>query len=137
MEKVFEFSSRPENLQLITPPWLDFRIVDSPKQLQPGSLIRYRLRWRWVPLSWKTEITDWDPPNRFIDTQLSGPYILWRHQHWFEPERGGTRARDQVDYILPFGPVGRLTHWAFVRKDLDRIFDYRCEQMRTRFGGAP
>jgi len=34
---------------------------------------------------------------------------------------------DQVDYALPLGRVGDLAHRLFVRRDVERIFDYRHE----------
>jgi len=133
VESIFEFFSRPENLQQITPPWLDFRIVRAPEDLIGGSLIRYRLRWRRLPIRWTTEISEWNPPHRFVDRAVSGPYALWNHEHTFTPERGGTTMRDSVTYALPFGWLGHLAHWALVRRDVQRIFDFRAETMRSLF----
>src|SRR5215467_4562020 len=117
VEQVFEFFSRPENLQSITPPWLDFRIVEAPQDLTIGSLIHYSLRWRLIPLRWTTEITVWDPPRRFVDKQISGPYT------------NGTQIYDNIHYSLPFGFLGALTHRGWVQSDLDRIFDFRRAKM--------
>jgi len=50
LDEVFAFFSRPENLQKITPPWLDFRMVEVPKELVPGAIIRYRLSWHRLPI---------------------------------------------------------------------------------------
>jgi ligand-binding SRPBCC domain-containing protein len=133
IEEVFTFFSRPENLQVITPPWLDFRMVEAPQNLVKGSLIRYRLRWRWMPIRWTTEITEWNPPYRFEDREISGPYALWNHEHDFTAEKGGTTMRDRVTYALPFGFVGRLAHPLFVGRDLERIFDFRAATMRRLF----
>ena len=130
---VFEFFSRPENLQQITPPWLDFRIVTAPPDLAPGSLIRYKLRWHLLPLRWTTKITAWDPPHSFVDRQLSGPYALWNHEHWFTEQNQSTLMRDRVTYALPLGFAGRLAHPLLVGRDVERIFDYRAEAMRRLF----
>ena len=94
IDEVFVFFSRPENLQVITPPWLDFRMVEAPKELSKGSRIRYRLRWRLMPIWWTTEISEWNPPYRFADRELSGPYTLWNHEHDFVEHRNGTTMRD-------------------------------------------
>ena len=133
LEDVFGFFSRPENLQVITPPWLNFRIVECPSSLKEGSLIRYRLRLRRLPVRWTSEITEWKPPFRFVDRQLSGPYRLWNHEHDFAAERGGTRIHDRVTYALPFGIIGRLAHRAIVESDVQRIFDFRADTMRNLF----
>ncbi|MGC2446356.1 MAG: SRPBCC family protein [Candidatus Sulfotelmatobacter sp.] len=133
IHEIFAFFSRPENLQAITPPWLDFRMVETPKALVKSSLIRYRLRWRWMPVWWTTEITEWIPPHRFVDRELSGPYALWNHEHDFAERRGGTTMHDRVTYALPFSPLGRLAHWAVVEADVRKIFDFRAEAMRSLF----
>lgn len=133
VEDVFAFFSRPENLQIITPPWLDFRIVQCPPSLTKGALIGYRLRLHRLPISWTTEISEWNPPHRFVDQQFSGPYRLWIHEHEFAPEGGGTTLRDRVTYALPFGIMGRLAHRVIVEADLRRIFDFRAAAMRRLF----
>jgi ligand-binding SRPBCC domain-containing protein len=134
-DKVFEFFSRPENLQKLTPPWLDFRVVEVPKQLSARALIRYRLRWHFFPISWTTEIAEWDAPHRFVDRALSGPYALWNHEHSFESQDGGTIMRDRVSYALPLALFGTLAHRLWVKRDIERIFDYRAQKMRELFPG--
>lgn len=126
IDRVFAFFSQAENLQQITPPWLHFHIrsVD-PSPIRQGTLIRYSLRWRVFPIRWTTEIVEWEPPWRFVDVQLSGPYRLWRHEHRFAETAQGTLIRDEVQYSLPLGVLGRLMHRLRVRDDVSAIFDYR------------
>jgi len=133
IDAIFAFFSRPENLQVITPSWLDFRMVQAPDSLDAGSVIQYCLRWHWFPIRWTTRITQWNPPFGFVDRQLSGPYALWNHQHSFSEHQGGTRMRDCVTYALPFGVVGRFAHVALVRRDVQSIFDFRAQAMRRLF----
>jgi len=132
INEVFSFFSRPENLQAITPPWLDFRMVEAPQVLLAGSLIRYRLRWHWVPIRWTTEISEWNPPHGFVDREIKGPYALWNHEHWFAARDGGTTMRDRVTYALPFGFLGQMTY-PLVKRDVEKIFDFRAETMRRLF----
>ena len=137
LEEVFDFFSRPQNLQELTPAWLHFRIlgVKPAGSMGKGTLIRYALRWRVFPIFWTTEILEWLPPHRFVDIQLSGPYRLWHHQHSFIREEGGTRIVDEVHYLLPFGPLGRIIHRLKVRNDVEHIFRFRAQAIRARFGG--
>jgi hypothetical protein len=127
IDEVFAFFSQAENLEKVTPPWLHFRLLTPiPVEMRPGTLLDYRLRLHQVPIRWRTRIEAWEPPNRFRDIQLRGPYALWDHTHTFEPDGdGAVIMRDRVRYALPFGPLGALAHAAFVRRDLERIFDYR------------
>jgi ligand-binding SRPBCC domain-containing protein len=134
LNEVFEFFSKAENLQQLTPPWLNFRIVSvQPTPVRKGTLIQYSLRWRIVPIHWTTEIIDWEPPFRFIDLQLKGPYKLWRHEHHFAAEGNRTRITDEIQYLLPFGIVGRIVHTVKVKSDVEAIFDYRRAVVRKIF----
>src|SRR4051812_20455637 len=128
-EASFRFFGDALNLEAITPPWLGFRVVTpGPIAMGPATLIEYRLRLHGLPIRWRTTIAVWDPPHRFVDVQLSGPYRMWHHTHDFEPTAGGgTLMRDTVRYALPFGPLGELAHRLLVRRDLERIFDFRQE----------
>lgn len=135
LDAAFGLFSCASNLQSITPPWLDFHITDAPKDMRTGALLRYKLRIHKIPVRWTTGITQWNPPYGFVDEQLSGPYALWHHEHTFTAERGGTMIQDEVQYALPFGPLGRLAHAVLVRRDLRDIFDYRARKMRELLGG--
>ena len=134
IEDAFAFFSRPENLEEITPPLLRFHIVRADRELHEGSRIEYQLRVRGVPMRWVSEITEWKPPYRFVDTQLRGPYALWRHQHTFTTERGGTRIGDEVEYAMPLGIAGVIAHALVVRRDVESIFDYRQRRLAELLG---
>ena len=125
-EDVFPFFADALNLERITPPWLGFRVVTpAPIEMRAGTRIEYRLKLHGIGLRWHTEIVLWDPPRRFVDVQCSGPYRLWHHTHSFGRERDGTIMRDVVRYGLPLGPLGELADALLVRRDLERIFDFR------------
>ncbi len=134
VERAFAFFSRAENLEAITPPWLRFRIVTpTPIGMGTGTLIRYRLRLHGVPVSWLTRIEEWEPPRRFVDLQVKGPYALWHHTHAFEPiGENRTRMTDIVRYGHRFGPLGAIGEHLVVRRDLRRIFDYRRDAIAAR-----
>jgi ligand-binding SRPBCC domain-containing protein len=135
--EVFSFFAEAGNLQEITPPWLDFRILTPlPIALRDGALLDYSIRWRIARVTWRTEIVDWAPPHRFIDRQIRGPYQLWVHQHTFDPHPQGTLMTDRVSYALPFGLLGRLAHFLIVRRDLEAIFEYRGQRIAERFGSV-
>ncbi len=138
-ERAFELYADAFNLEAITPPWLGFRVVTPrPIEMRPGALIDYRLRLHGIPIRWRTRIEAWEPPARFVDVQLSGPYTLWEHAHTFEPEGASAVViRDRIRYALPLGPVGRLAHSLLVRRDLERIFDYRQRAVAARLDGTP
>lgn len=134
-EKVFHFFGDAANLDAITPPWLNFKIVTPPPiVMRPGTLIDYRLRLRGMPLRWRTHISAWEPPHRFVDEQQRGPYRLWIHEHTFTAERGGTLARDYIRYAVPFD---WLVHRWLVRPDIERIFTHRVAALARFFPASP
>jgi len=135
LDEVFEFFSRAENLEAITPEFLRFKILTPlPIEMKPGALIEYRLRLFGLPVRWVTKITVWEPGVRFVDVQLKGPYAKWEHEHRFAAEGGQTRMGDTVEYALPGGPLGPLVHALFVRKRVESIFSHRGDVIRRRFG---
>lgn len=133
-EGLFEFFKDPKNLEQITPPSLSFHIVGmSTSDIQQGTLIDYKLKIHSVPAKWKTEIDEWQPPRKFVDNQLSGPYSLWHHTHEFRSFCGGTLMVDRVRYRLPMGYLGWLFAAGFVRKDISSIFSFRRKFIAEKF----
>ncbi len=131
-EAVFAFFSDAYNLEAMTPPWMNFHVATpAPIVMSEGTLIDYRLRLHGIPLSWRSVISLWEPPYRFVDEQVRGPYRMWHHEHQFEEQNGGTLVRDLVDYAVP---GGAFIHWLLVRRDIDRIFAYRTAHLQQRFG---
>jgi ligand-binding SRPBCC domain-containing protein len=134
-EDVFAFFSNAQNLEMLTPPWLRFQILTAlPIDMQVGTRIDYALRLHGIRVRWTSEITAWEPPLRFIDEQVRGPYRLWVHEHRFESVAGGTRVIDHVRYAVP---GGRLVNRMLVAPDLDRVFRYRSDYLEKMFGRAP
>lgn len=136
IDEVFAFYGDALNLERITPPWLGFEVTTpGPIEMGVGTLIEYRLRLHRVPVRWRTRIESWEPPERFVDVQVRGPYSLWEHTHTFEEDGpGATVIRDRVRYSIPFGPVGELADRLLVRRDLKQIFDYRRDAVARELG---
>ena len=135
LEEVFPFFADPANLEEITPSWLNFHVVgSSTPDIQEGTELDYRLRLHGIPLRWRSRISVWEPPCRFVDEQVRGPYAMWRHLHTFERcsrDANATIARDWVEYRAHGGP---LVHRLFVARDLRTIFDHRLRKMNELFG---
>jgi ligand-binding SRPBCC domain-containing protein len=135
--RVFQFFEDARNLEKITPPWLNFRIVDpGGAVMRAGAEIHYIIRWLGAPFRWKTIIKEYDPPHQFVDEQASGPYALWHHEHTFEETPAGVVIRDRVDYRLPLGILGRIAHAVMVKRQLLEIFRYRQKTI-AQILGAP
>lgn len=143
IDVTFAFFADPRNLTDITPSWLALTFDRRTRQridadgfaLERGTRLRYRVRPLLVPQGWTAEIRAWEPPNRFVDEQVRGPYRIWYHEHRFRAARGGTDIHDRIDYALPLGPLGRFAHAVLVRRQLEAIFDYRKRRIAEYFGG--
>ncbi len=136
LDEVFAFFSDAGNLEAITPAFLNFHILTPrPIAMRPGTLIDYQIRLLSIPLKWRTQIETWEPPLRFSDTQLTGPYKLWRHTHEFLEVPEGTLMTDRVRYQMPLGPLGRVVHALWTRRTLDKIFDYRFGKIEELLAG--
>ncbi len=134
LEKVFDFFSKAENLNEITPPSLNFNILTPlPIHLKKGALIDYKIRLGFIPMRWKTEICSWNPPFEFTDKQLSGPYTTWIHTHKFEVVEGGVRMTDTILYQSKGYFLAPLLHWLFVDNQVKQIFEYREQKLRSLF----
>ena len=132
---VFDFFSKPENLSVITPNKMDFRILTpSPIEMKEGTLIDYTVKIMSFPIRWRTLITKYDPPNMFIDQQLKGPYSMWHHTHLFEKINDNeTLIKDVILYAVPFSFIGSITHSLYIKRDLEKIFDYRSQEIKRIF----
>lgn len=140
INEVWDFFSSPENLDALTPNDMGFEITSELplKKMHKGQIIKYKVRPILnIPLYWKTKITEVDTLNSFVDFQLKGPYKLWKHTHSFVPKDDHIIMEDKVEYILPFGPLGRLAHKLFIGKKLNNIFDYRIKKVDQYFNTKP
>ena len=137
IEEVFNFFSKAENLNLITPEELKFKMhTPSPVLMQKGTLIDYTIKVSGIPFKWRTEITAWDPPFRFIDEQKKGPYNTWIHEHTFEslgPDK--TKMTDHVQFLSPGWILEPLIHHLFINKKVQGIFRFRNSKLAERYLG--
>ena len=133
-DEIFQFFADPRNLDRLTPSWLQFRIL-SPTgiAMSKGTLLDYRLRIHGVPIRWQSEISSWNPPDRFVDRQTKGPYSLWLHEHTFAAHNGGTLVGDNVEYAVPGGAIVQKL---LVAPDIARIFNYRHRVLQELFNPA-
>ena len=134
LEEVFALFDRPENLAKITPPWLSFSILTpTPIPMRVGAILDYAIQIGPIPSRWRSIITAYEPPYRFVDEQLLGPYSYWHHTHSFKEVDGGTMVTDHVRYLPPFGILGRFAHFLFIRRKLNAIFRYRRKAVTGLF----
>jgi ligand-binding SRPBCC domain-containing protein len=135
VDEVFPFFADAHNLNLLTPAWLNFRVLTPPPiAMREGLQLDYRITLRGIPIRWRTRIKAWEPGRRFIDEQVSGPYLEWVHTHDFHEVEGGTDVADTVRYRV-LG--GALVNALVVERDVRRIFEHRLHALRMHFKAIP
>jgi ligand-binding SRPBCC domain-containing protein len=135
LQTCWDFFSSPKNLSVITPEKMKFTVLtEQPKTMYEGLMIAYKVSpVLGIPMGWITEIKTVQDGVFFVDEQRKGPYKIWHHEHHFEAVEGGVLMTDIVSYTLPFGFLGKLAHWLFVRKELEAIFEYRFKKVDELF----
>lgn len=135
-EELWNFVATPVNLNQLTPPELDFKILSElPEQMYNGLTVLYEIR---IPLfgrrRWLTEIKHIREGISFVDEQRLGPYRLWYHYHEVQALAADrTRMIDRVHYRLPLEPLSLAVHALWVKGMLSDIFDYRSKKLRELF----
>jgi hypothetical protein len=134
LAEVFDFFSKAENLNKLTPDKLEFKILTPlPITMEKGQIIDYRIKLFGIPFSWKTEITEFNPPTQFADHQLSGPYVIWHHTHSFIEKNGKTEMTDTIEYLSKGWIIAPFLHWLFVDRNVEQIFAHREKRLNELF----
>ena len=136
VEGIWDFFSRPENLNALTPDDMSFDILSEVANVRmyPGMLIRYHISpFTGVKMNWVTEITHIEEGRYFIDEQRFGPYAFWHHQHHFKAVEGGVLMTDILHYKVPFGLLGTLVNRLIVEPKIEQIFRYRFKAVEDIF----
>ncbi len=125
-ETVFEWHTRPGALERLTPPWNPIQVVKKKGGIEKGATAAVKMRIGPIPFTWVAEHTDYEKNRFFRDRQVRGPLAHWVHTHLFEPD--GPNAcvmEDHVEYALRAHPFGHFLAGSKVRKDLEKMFQYR------------
>ncbi len=133
--QVFAFLADPANLARVSAPALRLRLLSPPGPLRAGAVLDFRVAWLGVvPLRWRAYVREYDPPYRFVDVQVRGPWARWEHRHVFLETDGGTWMEDRVTYRLPFGPLGHALHTAIIHRQLRRAWAFRQARLSELLG---
>lgn len=142
LETVWDFHSTVDGLLALTPEWMHLEIESvhgpegepDPGVLEPGSIIVSSVQPFGIGSrqQWTSEIVSRDRGGgsaSFQDTMTEGPFESWTHTHLFYSDGDETIIRDEIEYELPFGAVGRAVGpLAYV--GFEPMFRHRHEQTK-------
>ena len=137
LKEAWGFFSRPQNLNIITPPDMAFRVLTNfdEDEIYQGQIIEYKVSPLFrIPLYWMSKIGEVKKEKFFVDEQRKGPYSLWHHEHHFTEIEDGVEMTDVVQYKIPLGPIGEIANVVFVKRELRRIFEFRYKKIEEIFG---
>lgn len=134
---VWRLLADPASPAHLSPPWLAWRLAGPPPEMAAWTVLDYRVRWMGIPLRWRSFVREWDPPVRFVDVQVRGPFARWEHRHLLLEEADGTVVEDRVTYRLPLGPLGAAAHALLVERQLQAAWAFRRRRMAALLGAGP
>lgn len=136
-EEVWDFHSRSEGLEILTPAFMRLtieRVVApdgtlDPDYLHEGARIDATVRPFGIGSrqGWTSVIVDRttaESAAAFVDEMENGPFPHWQHTHSFYADGPETLLRDRIEYELPFGSLGRVAG-RFGDLGFEPMFRYR------------
>jgi ligand-binding SRPBCC domain-containing protein len=132
--EVFAFFADPANLARLTSPSLGLTLLTPRAVVRAGAVLEFRLRWLGLPIRWRAYVRECDPPFRFLDVQVRGPWARWEHRHRFLAEGDTTWVEDRLVYRMPLGPLGRLLHALVVRRRMAAAWAFRTRRLGELLG---
>ena len=128
--EVFEFLIRPANVLMISPPETALNYIDVPEVVELGSKIEFELGGFGPPQRIVHEITAFESPEMFEESQVSGPLGEWGHKHSIEPHDEGAHLTDLIEFEPPGGIAGFLVTADRILESLQTSFGHRHQEMK-------
>lgn len=125
VEDLFAFHMDATNLARISPPWPPFAVISSSIPPEVGDVQVFRVGPWPLAQTWQARITRIVPGRLLEDTQESGPFLRWRHQHRTVAEGRGSRLTDVVSFRLVPTPLGAFLEFYTARPLLLAMFAWR------------
>lgn len=77
-----------------------------------------------------SKIVDMEKPFRFTDYMLKGTFKSLHHQHLFEVKDNGTLMTDILEFESPFGFIGKLFNFFFLKNYMKNFILERNEVIK-------
>ena len=124
IDKVWDFYTDLQHLQVITPKRLDFKIIESSSnKITLGQTAHFSSK-ILTRITWKTKITACKPYT-YVDEMSNAIFKRWRHTHvFYKINENQTRVTDEIEFELQYGFIGKMFEWYALDK-LDKIFAHR------------
>jgi ligand-binding SRPBCC domain-containing protein len=124
---LFAFHTDPGNLGVLLAGWRGFELLSHSGHIRPGA--RVTLVQALGPLRFRMTFEHFllEPPERFGERLVDGPFTTFEHVHAFEAEGERTAIVDEVSFELPWYRGGRIAERLIAAPLLRRFFAFRQE----------
>ncbi|WP_395403869.1 cyclase [Arthrobacter sp. UC242_113] len=90
-----------------------------------GQEVTWRAWHFGLPIRMTSRITEMRAPHYFVDEQVRGPFLRFRHVHEFSAAPAGTVMVDRIDFAAPFGLLGRAAEKLVLARYLRKLIETR------------
>jgi ligand-binding SRPBCC domain-containing protein len=109
--------------------WKPFRLIEHSGSIRCGSILMAAERSGPFSIPMTFEHFVYEPPVRFGERQIKGPFKVCQHIHEFVEEEDGTRIIDHLEVELHWWLGGRLATRLVFAPRLRRMFAYRQQAL--------
>jgi ligand-binding SRPBCC domain-containing protein len=101
-----------------------------------GDSVIWRARHFAIMFRMTSAITEYQPPERFVDEQQDGPFRRWWHEHTFTTlPNGQTQMTEVVQFQSPFGLLGYLADRAVLGHYMPHLLRQRNAWLKITLEG--
>ena len=139
-EAAFQWHRAEKAFERLLPPWENV-VVESKKGGIEGGTVNLKTYAGPVAVRWIAEHSKYVENEQFFDKSLSGPFKKWEHTHRFDQGQGASgdfdrvtthsSLTDHIEYRLRGGLLASIIMGGWVKRKLDRMFDYRHEVTKS------
>jgi len=124
IEDLFNFHLDVQNIEKVSHPSLNTKVLNPQIQTKQGEVLHLQTRRFYISMVWEMEIALIEKPYKIVNIATKSPFHYWRHSHIFQEKDYGIEMIDQVEFIPPFGMVGKFLE-PIIAKELDKMFEHR------------
>jgi ligand-binding SRPBCC domain-containing protein len=98
--------------------------------IELGETVTWRAKHFGIRQNLTSKITAFDYPNSFTDEMVEGAFKSIKHQHIFFKAGGKTVMKDIFIFESPFGILGKLANFLFLRSYLENLLIKRNQVIK-------
>lgn len=99
--------------------------------INKGETVTWRGKHFGFYIQHQSIISEMTIPTYFVDEQVNGHFKSFKHQHFFEQKENYVEVTDIIEYQTPFGIIGKLFDYFFLKKHLIEFIKHRNNVLKN------